>query len=158
MNADTMLTLAGEITAPWTVEARTPEANRLDIVVDASNLLPAIQALAEAGWGYLTAITGLDSNVASGSMEVLYHFCEGAAVLTLRVSVPRDNASVPSICGVLPAASFYERELREMFGIRVDGLGGPDHLFLPDDWQDGIFPLRKDARLTNDEVSANGST
>jgi Ni,Fe-hydrogenase III component G len=157
MNTENRLMSAGEILAPWAFETGTPEANRLDVIVDASSLLAAIRALDDAGWGYLAAITGLDSGVESGLLEVLYHFCERAAILTLRIHLPRVNPSVPSICSIIPAASFYERELREMFGIQVEGLLGPDHLFLPDDWQDGVFPLRKDARLTGSEVSANGN-
>ena len=55
---------------------RLPEANRLDVVVTAGNLLTAVAAL--EGWGYLSAITGLDQGAEAGSMEVLYHFCSGA--------------------------------------------------------------------------------
>lgn len=158
MNAERTLTIAAKLIEAWTVETRTPEANRLDVVVDGAHLLEAIRVLVDEGWGYLAAITGLDTSVDSGVMEVLYHFCEGAAVLTLRVSVPRDGASVPSICGIIPAASFYERELREMFGVRVEGMQGPKHLMLPDDWPEGLYPLRKDADLTMKEAEANGDS
>jgi Ni,Fe-hydrogenase III component G len=97
------------------------------------------------GWGYLAGITGLDPGVEAGAMEVLYHFCEGAAVVTLRVRTPRENASVPTICEIIPSATFYERELREMLGVEVEGLADSEYLFLPDDWAKGVYPLRKDA-------------
>jgi Ni,Fe-hydrogenase III component G len=147
MNTDTALKTAGDLLAAWTIETVTPEANRLDVVVDATNLLAAVKALDGARWGYLAGITGLDLGVEAGQLEVLYHFCAGAAVVTLRVHLPRDQAAVPSICDLLPAASFYERELREMMGVDVVGLTNLDHLFLPDDWPDGVYPLRKDAVL-----------
>jgi Ni,Fe-hydrogenase III component G len=147
MNAETALTTASELLANWTLETTTPEPNRLDIVMDAGNLLAAVRALDGADWGYLAGITGLDLGTEAGQLLILYHFCADAAVLNLRVSVPREAASVPSICDVLPAASFYERELREMLGVDVVGLANPDHLFLPDDWPDGVYPLRKDAQL-----------
>ena len=35
----------------------------------------------------------------------------------------------------------------EMFGVVVDGTPNPSRLFLPDDWPDGVYPLRKDAVL-----------
>lgn len=147
MNTDFSLKLAGQLLAEWTIEAKTPESNRLDIVVDASHLVSAVKVLASSGWGYLAAITGLDLGVEAGTFEVLYHFCQQAAILSLRVRTSRQSAHVPTICDIIPSASFYERELREMFGITVDGLADVQHLFLPDDWEDGLYPLRKDMLL-----------
>jgi Ni,Fe-hydrogenase III component G len=147
MNAETALEAARTLLADWILETVTPEPNRLDVMLDGSNLLAAVRTLDTARWGYLAGITGLDAGTEAGQMEVLYHFCDGPAVLTLRVRLTRDNAAVPSITPALPAASLYERELREMMGIEVVGLPNTDHLFLPDDWPDGVYPLRKDAEL-----------
>ena len=124
-----------------------PEANRLDARVDPASLLPAVRLLNDHRWGYLVAITGLDHGVEAGEMEALYHFCSGAEVLTLRVAIPRERASVPSICPILPYASVFERELAEMFGIEVEETPDLSRLFLPDDWPQGVYPLRKDAEL-----------
>jgi Ni,Fe-hydrogenase III component G len=41
----------------------------------------------------------------------------------------------------------FERELAEMFGILVFGIPNSYALYLPDDWEQGVYPLRKDARL-----------
>ena len=54
---------------------------------------------------------------------------------------------VPSVCAIIPSASFFERELIEMFGITVDGTPNRDRLFLPDDWPQGVYPLRKDFKM-----------
>jgi Ni,Fe-hydrogenase III component G len=51
---------------------------------------------------------------------------------------------VPSICSVIPAASFFERELAEMLGVVIADAPDSNRLFLPDDWPDGVYPLRKD--------------
>ncbi len=147
MSIETVLQTAQDLLADWFSESSTPESNRLDIVLDTNNLLSAVKALDAARWGYLAGITGLDLGVDAGQIEVLYHFCARAEVVTLRVCTPRDNAAVPSITSVLPAASFYERELREMMGVNVIGLSNLDHLFLPDDWPESVYPLRKDAAL-----------
>jgi Ni,Fe-hydrogenase III component G len=45
---------------------------------------------------------------------------------------------------VIPGAESFERELHEMFGIEITGLHTPDRLYLPDDWPDGVYPMRKD--------------
>jgi Ni,Fe-hydrogenase III component G len=66
-------------------------------------------------------------------------------VVTLRVGVPRESGHVPSLCELIPSAGPFERELREMFGIIVDGLPNPDKLYLSDDWPEREFPMRKDS-------------
>lgn len=121
-----------------------PEPGRIDLIVEASALLECIRDLTAAHWGYLSAITGLDQGPEAGRLEVLYQFCQGAAVLTLRVPLPREEPVVPSVCGLIPAASFFERELMEMFGIVCEGTPDTRRLFIADDWPEGVYPLRKD--------------
>lgn len=148
MTTESALKSAGELLAAWTAEVETPEANRLDVVIDVDRLAAAVKALVEADWGYLTGITGLDLGPETGVIEGLYHFCAGAAVVTLRVRTPREQAVIPTIAPIIPSAKFYELELREMFGVHVDGLAGSKHLYLPDDWEEDVYPLRKDVVLT----------
>ena len=138
------LQTAEALLTPWTQSKESPAANRLDVVVAVYDLLTAVQALQASGWGYLAAITGLDLGVEMGQIEVLYHFCSGAAVVSLRVRTERDAAVVPSLCGLIPSASVFERELMEMFGVVVDGTPNTERLFLPDEWPEKTYPLRKD--------------
>ncbi|MBN1439113.1 MAG: NADH-quinone oxidoreductase subunit C [Anaerolineales bacterium] len=121
-----------------------PEPDRIDLAVEPGRLLECIQPLASARWGFLAAITGLDPGPESGRLEVLYQFCNKAAVLTFRVSLPRDNPVVPSIYPLIPASSLFERELMEMFGVVCEGTPDPRRLFLSDDWPEETYPLRKD--------------
>jgi Ni,Fe-hydrogenase III component G len=118
---------------------------QLDVKVkELKELVPIIVALRVKRLGYLSAIVCLDLGPEANEMEVLYHFCPGDAVIALRVRIPRLNASLPSLCEVIPGAESFERELSEMFGIEMIGLNTPDRLYLPDDWPDGIYPMRKD--------------
>jgi Ni,Fe-hydrogenase III component G len=154
MNSDERLQLAKNLLERWTQEVRYPEANRLDVVMAAENVPEAAQALLDARWEYyLAAITGLDQPQKQ-QVEILYHFCSGAAVLTLRVQQPRQGAKVPTLATVVPLAAMLERELHEMFGIEVQGLPDASRLYLPDDWQEGVYPLLKDARL--DQLDSRG--
>lgn len=148
MSTDAALQAAQTLLAPWTRAAHTPEPNRLDITLAAGDLPQAVAALQERPWGYLSAITGLDLGPASGEIEVLYHFCSRAAVVTLRVRASRESPSVPSVCAAIPSASLFERELSEMLGVTVVHTPNPDRLFLPEDWPKGVYPLRKDAPLS----------
>jgi len=132
----------------------TPSESRMDLRADADHLLRAVTVFRGLGWGYLSAITGLDAPGgagtegapagADGHIGILYHFCQGPAVVTFRVEVPRDHATVPSISGVVPSAALFERELSEMLGIEVRGLPAGKRQFLSDDWPPGVYPLRKD--------------
>lgn len=118
----------------------------LDISLQPAELLPVVQTLMDARWGYLITITGVDLGPQAGEIEVLYHFAQGAAVVTLSVKVGREmeTAVIPSICSLIPSASFFERELSEMLGITVQNTPNTDRLFLPDDWPTGVYPLRKE--------------
>jgi ech hydrogenase subunit E len=147
MNTETLLRRAETLLAPWAQTSQTPEPDRLDVCIAQASLLPAVEALQQARWGYLSAITGLDHGPEAGELEALYHFCAGAAVVTLRISMPRKTASVPSISSLIPSAGVYERELMEMFGVTVDDLPHPERLFLPDEWPQEVHPLRKDFEL-----------
>lgn len=138
---------ARDLLKAWIIEENEPEANRLDVTIARANLLLAIEALHQALWGYLSTITCIDLGVESGELEMLYHFCWGADILTVRVKIPRDGASVPSVCDVIPSAFLFEEEIKEMFGVDIINLPISERIFLPDDWPVDLFPLRKDADL-----------
>jgi len=121
---------------------------RWNVELETRNLLADVKALRDAHWGYLSAITGLDRGPDAGELEILYHFCEANQILTLRLTVSRDEAVVPSLTALIPSARLYEMELREMLGVTIQGLQAPSHLFLPDDWEEGTYPLRKDFALS----------
>ena len=144
MSADELLQKAESLLAGVAKGTTRPEPNRLDVVVQASDLVAAATALRGAGWGYLSALTGVDLGKDANQIEALYHVCHGDAVTTLRVTVPRTGGTVPTIHTLHPNAMFFERELMEMFGVTVTGLADTSHLFLPDGWPDGTYPLLKD--------------
>lgn len=170
MDTESTLIQVEEILKPWTRWSKRVQSEVVEISVSRQNLLACVNALLAAKWGYLSAITGLhipgvaqtasvekqwsrleSDNIHSAapaigdSFLVLYHFCEGAAVVNLRVHPPSlQDPSVPSICELIPYATLYERELQEMLGIEVKGTPNPGRFVLPDDWPDGVYPLRKD--------------
>ncbi len=152
MTTENALQQAESALQPIASEMKRPTADRLDAVVAARDLPRAIEALRRIRFGFLSAITGLDvppvpakgdTPEVPGQIEALYHVCERAAVVTLRVSVPYGAATIPSICGLIPSATLFERELAEMFGVTVEGTPDPEHLLLPESWPAGVYPLRK---------------
>lgn len=142
-----ILTLAREIAGAWdwATEVTQPEENRLDVALrNPADLVAIVTAMRVKRLGYLAAITGLDLGVEAGELAVLYHFCVGEAVITLQVRLNRQETAVASLSELIPSAEPFECELREMFGVTIDGLTAPDYLYLPDDWPAGVYPMRQD--------------
>lgn len=144
MNSQNYLDRAEQLLGHWSETMTRPTPSRLDFDIGPDALLPAVRALVLGGWGYLVAITGLDPGFETGSLWVLYHFAEGAEIVTLRVTVPREWPEVPTIREQIPLAGIYEQELSEVLGVHVLGAEDNGRLFLPDDWPEDVFPLRKD--------------
>ena len=92
---------------------------------------------------HITTITGMDTGK---EFILMYHiFAKKYKVMfTIRFTVPRDNPVVKSITDILPGASLYEREVYDMFGIKFEGHPNLKRLLLPEDWPEGVYPLRKD--------------
>lgn len=137
----TKLELAQELLKQWTQE-KEEKPKRLVILLAVGDLLAAVKKLKD--WGYFAALIGLDEGE---NLVALYIFCAGDEILSLKVQLAREKPILPSLYEILPAAALQERELQELFGIRVEGMPDDAHLLLPDDWPAGVYPLRKDAVL-----------
>ena len=95
---------------------------------------------------YMRCLSGVDWQ--EEGLEVAYHLSSftKAHSLTVKTRVSYEDANIPSVAEIYPAANWHERETRDMFGINF--VGHPDlrPLLLPDDMTDH-FPLRKDNPL-----------
>ena len=90
-------------------------------------------------------------NIASGvdgrnQMEILYHFTveDIDLIISLRVTLPKTKLEIDSLTPVFTAAHWIEREIHELLGINFVGHPQLTRLLLPEDWPDGVHPLRKD--------------
>ncbi|HTY86971.1 MAG TPA: NADH-quinone oxidoreductase subunit C [Candidatus Acidoferrum sp.] len=64
----------------------------------------------------------------------------------LRVPVPPENPGFASLANAIPAVSWQEREIQDLFGLKLIGHPNPRRCALHDDWPD-VHPLRKDFDL-----------
>lgn len=90
-------------------------------------------------------------NTASGvdlryHMEILYHFLieDINLLISLRVKLQKPKLEIDSLSPIFEGANWIEREMHEILGIKFKGHPGLRKLLLPDDWPDGIYPLRRD--------------
>jgi NADH-quinone oxidoreductase subunit C len=76
--------------------------------------------------------------------EVVYHFLRHADHdrVRLRVQVPEDDCTVPSLFDRYPGTEAMEREVFDMFGIAFEGHPDLTRILMPEDWVG--HPLRKD--------------
>jgi Ni,Fe-hydrogenase III component G len=100
---------------------------------------------------YLFKDLGCRFNIASGMdmrqhLEILYHFIleDLNLQMSLRVKLPKDKAEIDSLAPLFEAANWVERELHELLGVNFRGHPDLRKLLLPDDWPQGVYPLRQD--------------
>ena len=102
---------------------------------------------------HMIAISAMDRP--DGIISAVYHFdirppFEGLPAITLNLEVKcadREKAQLTSACSVIPGCEFFEREAHDLMGIVFLDNPNLERLILPDDFPDGVYPLRKDFLL-----------
>ena len=89
----------------------------------------------------LMSLSGVDYK---DKFAVAYHLhsLEKKHAIGIKVLLPRENPSLPSVDAVWPAANFMEREAFDLYGIDFTGSKDLRRILLPEDWVG--HPLRKD--------------
>ncbi|RLF04108.1 MAG: hypothetical protein DRK00_07440 [Thermoprotei archaeon] len=121
-------------------EAKVQRARRVVVVVDREHYKEVLKALKEMGVDFLEAITGVD---AGDHFEVIAHVGRDVSV-AVKALVPKDDPRVDSVVDIFRGAELYEREAWEMLGIVFEGNPRLRRAFLPEDWPEGVYPLRKE--------------
>jgi Ni,Fe-hydrogenase III component G len=122
--------------------------------VEADKLRETVEALkARGGYRYLSNITAVELD---DRLEVIYFFDVGGKLTPLRVEVSKAERLLPTLADLVPGSLLYEREVRELFGIEFAGHPEPQHLLLPDDWPEGLYPMLKDVSVEEVERRLGG--
>jgi NADH-quinone oxidoreductase subunit C len=104
---------------------------------------------------YMSHITGVDylEQDREPRFEAVYeiHSMEHNHTIRIRVGLPEDEPSVPTVCDIWKGAMYPEQELFDMFGFNVAGHPKLERLIMPEDWEG--HPLRKDYPLMTEEVA-----
>ena len=125
------------------IEIRIPRERRVMVYTQLERLIEVLESLRDQGATHISTITVVD-RIEEKVFEVLYHLYWENNEITVRVEISRENPVVPTVTTILPGALTYEREIQDMFGIRVEHIPNPKRILLSDDWPEGVYPLRKD--------------
>jgi Ni,Fe-hydrogenase III large subunit/Ni,Fe-hydrogenase III component G len=131
------------------VRMDTVATNEGLFLCDRNDLSEVCGSLYEHG-GTLTTMTGLDLRATTGQYAVEYVFSRPASqdFVRIRAYLTPDDPEFPSVTPAVPAAHWYEREAKDMFGFIPIGHPDPRRLVLHETWPAGYHPLRKDVSAT----------
>src|SRR3989304_2598992 len=94
----------------------------------------------------LISLFATDERKKYGMFSVHYVFSldKDDAFIIIKIHIDEKTPSYPSLTHKIPAANWYEREIKDMFGLIPKGHPDPRRPINFEDWPDGLFPLRKD--------------
>ena len=131
--------------------------DQVTVTVTLNSLPEVVEMLYYQHGGWLASVAANDERPLNGQFAVYYILSvEGGekdgpqvenekAYVVVRAQIPPHQPEFPSVTPKVPAAVWYEREIRDMFGLHPVGLPDERRLVLPDDWPDDLYPLRKDS-------------
>ena len=119
------------------------------LTVKMENFKDAVKLLGTIQFPHFAIISGDDIGE---EIELTYHFSLyygerfKETSINLTTLLPKKSLKIPTITDLIPGAQTAEREIKEMFGIKVEGLPDSPNLFLPVDFAKDIFPFRRDKK------------
>ncbi len=124
------------------------------LMIDPENVAEVCKTLRDDfDFNLLSSLTAVDYwPQESPRFHVVYQLYATEENITVRLRVPvaGQTPSIPTIEGVYPSANWPEREIWDMFGIKVEGHSDLRRILMPFDWEG--HPLRKDYPLGYEEV------
>ena len=124
-------------------QAVQSDSTQFEATVSGDQLRGVCQSL--AGQSQLLAMFANDERGTTQCYQLYLVFAlEEGVRLTLITPVASDSCTFPSVTPILPAAQWYEREIKDLFGLQPLGHPDPRRLVLHRGWPKGLHPLRKD--------------
>ena len=131
-------------------DAAMPERVESVIDTDVSDLGVRFRYLMSSGYRLALAAAHHDlpdAEYPAASIRVVYVMVAGPpdTRVELHVRLPIDSPELPSLAEVSFTVGRFEREMQDLFGIRLVGHHQPARLVLHQHWPDGWHPMRHDA-------------
>jgi NADH:ubiquinone oxidoreductase subunit C len=126
------------------IDGQVQRKGRVYIKVKTDAYKKAIEHAVEK-WNtyHLSTISGVDLGE---NIELLYHLLDPKAkiTITIRTEIPKSDPKIGTVSDILPSALVYEREVYDLLGVIFTGHPDLRRLVLPEDFPEGVHPLRKE--------------
>lgn len=132
------------------------DENRIRLHVGIDDLVEVMQFIAtELDFTSLESIAGVDWET---HFEVVYH-CDrwdgDPTIIQVHVKVEdRENPAIPTISSIWGSANWHEREVYDLFGIKIENHPNLKRILLPEEWDEyehkhisTLHPMRRDYQL-----------
>ena len=128
--------------------AHAPQPNELYLNADPKLAGALCAILCEK---YNARVAGVFAEDARAEQKVFYVYYLHALDMShgfvlVRVPVPPDNPEIASLTSAVHGVNWQEREIQDLFGIKLLGHPNPRRCVLHDDWPE-VYPMRKDFDL-----------
>ncbi|MEA2022092.1 MAG: NADH-quinone oxidoreductase subunit C [Candidatus Caldatribacteriota bacterium] len=119
------------------------------LTVKLENFKEVVKLLGTIQFPHFAIISGDDLGE---EIELIYHFSlyYGERFKEISINIitllPKKNLKIPTLTDLIPGTQTAEREIKEMFGIKIEGLPDSPNLFLPVNFAKEIYPFRRDEK------------
>jgi NADH-quinone oxidoreductase subunit C len=150
------------------VSGSAPTTHDQQVVhVTRDEYLATVKSLADDGYAMCMDLTAVDylempgravpDGVVAERFEVVVNLLDTRSRrrIRLRVQVPEDDATLPTLFDVHPGTEAMEREVFDMFGIAFSDHPDLTRILMPEDWVG--HPLRKDYDVGRIPVQFKGA-
>lgn len=121
------------------------------LVIKKNEAKDILSFLKTSGYAVLMDLTGVDYLEPNPRTKVVYWLHNPLNDNRIRIAVwVERNETLSSVCDFWSGANWYERELYDLFGVKITGHPGLKRILMPDDWEG--HPLQKDYPLTEEVV------
>lgn len=130
------------------------EIGQLVVHIDAKENVSVIQTLRdECGYKQCSEQSAVDYLAQDGEFELFYQLLNVNEAKRVRVVCRiKEGEAIESIESIFKSANFAEREIYDMFGIKINNHPFLKRIIMPDDWEG--HPLLKTYPLHGDEFAA----
>jgi len=137
-----------------TVEEAFVQIGQLRIVVKAEDNVETLRVLRDTcGYKMCSELSAVDYLAKDGEFEIFYQMLNPDEAKRVRVVCRiKEGEAIESIVPLFKMANFAEREMFDMFGIKVNNHPFLKRIIMPDDWEG--HPLLKTYPLEGDEFAS----
>jgi NADH-quinone oxidoreductase subunit C len=130
------------------------ELDHLVVVIKPCDNIKAIKHLKEIReYDFMMELTAIDYLATRGGFEIIYELLSTSKRKRMRVKTfVQEDEAIESVNPIFRMADWSEREMYDMYGVKVNNHPLLKRILMPDDWVG--HPLRKSYPLQGDEVAS----